>query len=61
MSCLRPADEAKSELREAFRREALAAWEAYQADGLHLEAHEVDAWLGRLAAGEDVPPPIPHH
>lgn len=51
---------AKSEVRAAFRRDALAAWEAYQSDGLHLDAEEVDAWLTKLAAGEDVPPPLPH-
>jgi hypothetical protein len=46
--------------RESFRRDALDAWGKYQAAGQHLTAAEVDAWLGRLEAGEDAEPPPPH-
>ena len=50
----------REESREAVRRDAMAAWEAYQADGLHATAEEVDAWLAKLEAGDDVPPPECH-
>jgi len=46
--------------RAQLRREVQAAWAAYQADGLHLTAEEVDTWLKKLAAGEDAKPPECH-
>lgn len=48
------------EKREAFRQDALRAWEDYQLTGLHVTHSEADAWLAKLAAGEDTPPPEPH-
>ena len=36
------------------------AWVEYQASGLHLTFEEMDAWLAKLEAGEDVPPPECH-
>ena len=50
----------REEQREQVRRDALAAWEAYQATGLHATAEEADAWLGRLEAGEDAGAPECH-
>jgi predicted transcriptional regulator len=50
----------REESREFVRRDAMAAWEAYQADGLHATGEDVDAWLAKLEAGEDVPPPECH-
>lgn len=50
----------REERREQFYRDALADGEHYQATGLHATAEEVDAWLARLEAGEDVPPPECH-
>ncbi len=50
----------REEARERFRQDGLRAWEAYQATGLHADAGEVDAWLARLEAGEDVDPPACH-
>lgn len=50
----------REERREAFRQDALRAWESYRDTGLHLTAEEADAWLGRLAAGEDAEPPECH-
>ena len=41
-------------------RDALAAWDSYQATGVHVTADEADAWLARLEAGEDVEPPECH-
>jgi predicted transcriptional regulator len=50
----------REEKREQFYRDALAAGEHYQATGLHATAEEVDRWLARLEAGENVPPPECH-
>ena len=48
----------REEKHEAFKRAGLRAWEEYQLTGLHLTGEEADAWLGKLAAGEDaeIPP-----
>ncbi len=51
---------AREEARERLRRDALAAWNDYQATGKHVTAEEADAWLARLEAGEDATPPEPH-
>ena len=48
------------EKQDQLRRDARAAWAAYQADGLHLTAKEADAWLKKLEAGEDAEPPECH-
>jgi predicted transcriptional regulator len=50
----------REEQRERLRQETLAAWEEYQATGLHVTAEEADAWLAKLEAGEDVDPPECH-
>jgi predicted transcriptional regulator len=50
----------REEKREQFRQDALAAWAEYQAGGKHVTQAEADAWLARLEAGEDMPPPVPH-
>jgi predicted transcriptional regulator len=50
----------REERRGQLRREALAAWNEYQATGRHVTGDEVDAWLARLEAGEDAEPPLPH-
>ncbi|WP_199175547.1 CopG family ribbon-helix-helix protein [Telmatospirillum siberiense] len=49
----------REEKREQFRQSAIAAWNDYQATGLHVTATEADAWLARLEDGEDVDPPPP--
>jgi predicted transcriptional regulator len=46
--------------REQLNRDCEAAWEEYQATGLHVTAEEANAWLAKLAAGEDAEPPVPH-
>ncbi|HWE84114.1 MAG TPA: ribbon-helix-helix protein, CopG family [Terracidiphilus sp.] len=51
---------AREEKRERFRQDALAAWNEYQATGLHVTAEEADAWLARLEAGEDAEAPECH-
>lgn len=50
----------REEKREAFRQDAMRAWEEYQATGLHLTLEEADAWLSRLEAGEDAEMPECH-
>jgi predicted transcriptional regulator len=50
----------REEKRQAFREDALRAWEAYRADGLHVDDAEADAWMARLEAGDDVEPPECH-
>ena len=50
----------REEKREAFRQDALAAWAAYQATGVHLTHPEAEGWLEQLEAGQDVEPPECH-
>ncbi|APW45275.1 CopG family ribbon-helix-helix protein [Rhodoferax antarcticus] len=50
----------REEKLEAYRQNGIAAWEAYQASGLHVTQEEADAWLAKLEAGEDVEPPACH-
>jgi hypothetical protein len=50
----------RDELRERFRRETLAAQDHYRSTGLHLDETEIDSWVARLEAGEDVDPPECH-
>jgi predicted transcriptional regulator len=50
----------REETREQFRADALAAWNEYQATGLHATAEEADAWLAKLEAGEDAEAPECH-
>ncbi|GMV68555.1 MAG: hypothetical protein AMXMBFR76_09940 [Pseudomonadota bacterium] len=50
----------REEKREAFKQDALRAWEEYQRTGLHLTLEEADAWLTKLEAGEDAELPKCH-
>ena len=50
----------REEKREAYRQDGIAAWNEYQATGLHVTLDEADAWLAKLEAGEDVEPPECH-
>ncbi len=50
----------RKEKRKQLRQDALAAWNHYQATGLHLTAEEADAWLAKLEAGADAEPPEWH-
>ena len=50
----------REEKREDLRRSALEAWAEFQATGLHATAEEVDNWLAKLEADEDVAPPECH-
>jgi len=50
----------REEKREAFRQDAITAWNEYQATGLHVTLEEADAWLAKLEADKDVAPPECH-
>ncbi len=50
----------REEKREAFRQEALRAWNEYRATGQLLTMEEADAWLAKLEAGQDIEPPECH-
>jgi predicted transcriptional regulator len=50
----------REEKHEAFKREALEAWETYQRTGLHLTGEEVDTWLAKLESGDDAEMPACH-
>lgn len=50
----------REEKREQFRQQALAAWDGYQATGLHVSAEEADVWLAKLEAGADAEAPSCH-
>ncbi len=50
----------REEKREQLRRDVLAAWEEYQATGLHATAEEAETWLAKLEAGEDAQAPECH-
>ena len=50
----------REEKREAFKQDALRAWEAYQENGRHLTLEEADDWLAKLEAGEDAELPKCH-
>ncbi|HHJ20527.1 MAG TPA: ribbon-helix-helix protein, CopG family [Gammaproteobacteria bacterium] len=50
----------REEKREAFKQDALHAWEAYQENGLHLTLEEADSWLAKLDVGEEAVLPECH-
>ena len=50
----------REEKREAFRQEAILAWNEYRETGLHVTLDEANDWLAKLEAGEDVEPPECH-
>lgn len=50
----------REEKREAFKQDAIRAWDAYQETGLHVTMEEADAWLAKLEAGEDAEVPTCH-
>lgn len=50
----------REEQRDAFRQEALDAWNHYQTTGRFVSGREADAWLAELEAGNDAEPPRAH-
>jgi len=51
---------ARAEEREEFLQSGVAAYEHYRATGLHVTGDEMDAWMLKVEAGEDAPPPECH-
>ena len=47
----------REEKREAFRQDALRAWEEFQSSGEHVTAEKADQWLASVENGEDIDPP----
>jgi len=50
----------RAEKREEFKQAAIASWQHYQATGLHVTGEEMEEWMLKIEAGEDVPPPECH-
>lgn len=50
----------REEKREAFKQDALRAWEDYQRNGLHLTHAEADEWLSKLESDDDAELPTCH-
>ncbi len=50
----------REEKREALRKDALQAWEAYQANGRNLSQEETNNWLVDLERGDDAEIPVRH-
>jgi predicted transcriptional regulator len=50
----------REEKREALRQDTLAAWEEFQATGLHATAEEVEKWLSSWGADDELPVPECH-
>ena len=50
----------REEKREAFRQDAIKAWDEYQETGLHATASEVDKWLASWGTEKELPVPLCH-
>lgn len=50
----------REESRAAFLKDAVTAWNDFEATGLHLTGEEADRWLAELETGRDVDPPACH-
>ena len=47
----------REEKREALNKDTLAAWDEFQAKGLHATAEEVDEWLASWGTENERPAP----
>lgn len=50
----------REERREALHKDTLAAWEEFQATGLHATAEEVDQWLASWGTDDERSAPECH-
>ncbi|MDV6320598.1 CopG family ribbon-helix-helix protein [Chromohalobacter sp. HP20-39] len=50
----------REENREAFKQDALRAWEDYQATGLHATADDVEKWLNSWGTDHEELAPTCH-
>lgn len=51
----------REEKQQIFRKDALVAWETFEATGQHVTAEEADRWLSQLEKGNDIQPPMCHN
>ncbi|MHC1549775.1 CopG family ribbon-helix-helix protein [Phyllobacterium sp. K27] len=50
----------REEKRQAFRQDAIASWEEYQASGKHMTSDGVVKWLETWGNDEETPAPVCH-
>ncbi len=50
----------REEKREAFRQDALKAWNEYEDTGLHVTGNEVRVWLETWGTDNELPVPTCH-
>lgn len=50
----------REEQRQALRKDALNAWEEYQATGMHVTLDEVSTWLRNWGTDDEQAPPACH-
>ena len=50
----------RAEARDETLKAGIAAWEHYKTTGLHVTGEEMEEWMLKIEAGEDVPPPECH-
>lgn len=50
----------REEKLEALRKETLAAWDEYQASGLHVTGDEAETWLSTWGTDDESPAPECH-
>lgn len=50
----------REEKREAYRQDAIRAWNEYHATGLHVTEEEVMAWVESWGTENELPPPVCH-
>jgi predicted transcriptional regulator len=50
----------REEKRDAFRQDALNAWDEYQKTGLHATGSEVDTWIASWGTENELPAPVCH-
>jgi predicted transcriptional regulator len=49
-----------NEKRESFSKDALEAWEEFQATGMHATADEVEKWLASWGTDSELSTPLCH-
>lgn len=55
-----PDTEERRAKREAFKQDAVRAWEEYLRTGLHVTGEEMDRWMASWGTDHELPPPECH-
>lgn len=55
-----PDTEERRAKREAFKQDAVRAWQEYQRTGLHVTGEEMDRWMASWGTDRELPPPECH-